>query len=82
MEMKFVRPLALAAGAAILAVELIPSEHHKPQQHIESIRVAPAGQIVSNAANVVVSTPIMGGGADLTSLVVPESGRYFISVVG
>jgi len=82
MEMKFVRPLALAAGAAILAVELIPSEHHNPQQHIESIRVAPAGQVVSNTANVVVSTPIMVGSADLTGLVLPESGRYYISIVG
>ncbi len=80
MDMKFVRPLALAAGAAILAIELVPSEHHQPQQHIESIRVAPAGQMVSNAANVVVSTPLVANVTDFTSLVTPESGRYFITV--
>lgn len=82
MNMKAVRPLALTAATAILAVELIPSEHHKQQQqHIEGIRVASPGQMVSNAANVALSTPIMVSNVDVTGgLVLPESGRYLITV--
>jgi hypothetical protein len=80
MNMKAARPLALTAATAILAVELIPPEHHK-QQHIESIQVASPGAMVSNAANVALSTPIMVSNVDVTGgLVLPESGRYLIVV--
>jgi len=81
MDMKLVRPLALAA-AAVLPIELVVSElsdHHKHQQHIEGIRVSPAGQHWSNAANVALSTPVMVSSTDFTGLVLPESGRYFIT---
>jgi hypothetical protein len=82
MDMKFVRPLALAV-AGVLPAELVLAElfeHHKHQHHIESIRVASPGQMVSNAANVALSTPVMVSSTDFTGLVLPESGRYLITV--
>ena len=82
MDMKFVRPLAVAFAVALTAELALAGlfEHQKHQQHVEAIRVASPGQAWSNAANVVVSTPLVANVTDFTSLVVPESGRYFITV--
>jgi hypothetical protein len=80
MEMNFVRPLAIAASVAILAVELMPSEHHE-KEHVERI---PIMGVVSAApmSNVAASQLVSYGVTvpDASGLVLPESARHHLYV--